>query len=549
MVAQLKIRETQRDRALLIAYENEQRYRDLADLLPQSIFETDKFGNLVYANKSWYKDFGYTNEDLKQGLNLIETINSNNSKKLFETNKIENSEYIAIRKDKTKFPATVYADNIIKDGKNIGRIGIIIDSTLRHKYIETLKNETQRAISSDKHKSYFLANMSHEIRTPMNSIIGFANLLSLPEIPDGQKIKFIQYIQSGGQILLNLIDDIIDVAKIEAGEIKIKQGTCDPDKIFDELHNIFEGFMAGMGKENIRLITHKPDEKILFKTDTLRVRQILTNLISNAIKFTESGSVTIEYNLIANRVIRFTVSDTGYGLTNDELKIIFERFKRTKNSENRNISGTGLGLSISKNLVELLGGQMWVSSEPGIGTKFWFELPFIRVTENNDHNASSKTSTKNDPFHWYDRTFLIAEDDDASYSLLKEILHKTGARLVRAINGKEVVEAVKFSENIDLILMDIQMPFQNGFESTRQIKEFRPDLPVIAQTAHAMEGDKEKSILAGCDDYIAKPIQPDKLLLKINQFIKPFNQEKLSETQQNQIDAVRIKNLSINRNN
>lgn len=530
MVAQIKIRENQRDRALFSARESELRYRELAELLPQSIFETDRLGNLVYANKWWFKDFGYTPDDLKQGINLIEIINTNTTQNLFEKDKIEGSDYIAIRKDKTRFPASVYADKIFKDDKFIGKRGIIVDSTLRNKYIETLKNETQRAINSDKHKSSFLANMSHEIRTPMNSIIGFANLLSSPQVPDEHKVQFVQYIQSSGQILLNLIDDIIDVAKIEAGEIKLKQDICSPHKIIKELVSTFEGYKQGMGKESIQLQVKNTHNELTFKTDSFRVRQIMSNLISNAIKFTEKGSVTVSVEVIAERAVRFSVEDTGVGLTKEELNTIFERFKRTKNSESKNIAGTGLGLSISKNLVELLGGQMWVSSEPGVGTKFWFELPYIRIIENNSKSPALTSSSNKDSYNWSDRTFLIAEDDDNSYVLLKEILIKTGARLVRAINGKEVVEAVKFSEEIDLILMDIQMPYQNGFESTRQIKELNPHIPVIAQTALAMQGDKEKSILAGCDDYISKPIQPEKLLCKISQFLKDKDTTTITDT-------------------
>jgi PAS domain S-box-containing protein len=521
MAAQLKIREKQRDTALSIAYENEKRYRHLSDMLPQSIFETDRLGNLIYANKTWYKTFGYTQEDIEQGLNLIEILNTDTNNHLFGNNKIENSDYIAIRKDRRKFPASVYSDTIIENDKIIGRRGIIIDSTLRNKYIETLRKETVKAVTSDKQKSSFLANMSHEIRTPMNSIIGFANLLSAQQIPEEQKKEFIKYIQSSGQILLNLIDDIIDVAKIEAGEIKIKPGKCSPVNIINELCNTFEGYKTSIGKEHLKIITFLPEEKIIFRTDPFRLRQILSNLISNAIKYTEQGNVTIRFLKKNDRFLEFSVEDTGIGLTQEELNVIFERFRRTKTSENKNISGTGLGLAISKNLVELLSGQMWVSSDPDVGTKFWFELPYIQIESGPNTPLQTENSENLNQYNWHNRTILIAEDDDNSYAFLKQLLNKTNAHLVRAVNGKEVVEAVKFTDDIDIVLMDIQMPSQNGYEATRLIKEIKPHLPVIAQTAYAMEGDKEKSIMAGCDDYIAKPIQPRKLLAKINQFLIP----------------------------
>lgn len=533
MAAQLKIRETQRDRALITANENEKRYHDLADLLPQSIYESDRMGNLVYANKTWYKTFGYTVEDINQGLNLIEILNTDANTNLLGYSKIENSDYIAIRRDGSKFPASVYSDSIIEDGNYIGKRGIIIDATLRNKYVETLKKETIKAIASDKHKSYFLANMSHEIRTPMNSIIGFSNLLSTSQIPEKQKKDFILHIQSSGQVLLNLIDDIIDIAKIEAGEIKIKPDICQPAIIIKEICNTFEGYKASIGKNHLKLLLNLPDENLLLRTDPFRLRQILTNLLSNAIKYTEEGSVAISFHLKNDRILEFSVEDTGIGLTKEELKDIFERFKRSKTSENKNISGTGLGLAISKNLVELLGGQMWVSSLPMVGTKFWFELPYVRIPLEKNSNTNLDNIEKSDHYDWYNRTILIAEDDDSSYTFIKQLLSKTNARLVRAINGKEVVEAVKFTEDIDIVLMDIQMPLLNGYEATRQIKELKPHLPIIAQTAFAMEGDKEKSILAGCDDYITKPIQPRQMLAKINQFLSHLdsaNSSKQAET-------------------
>jgi PAS domain S-box-containing protein len=546
MAAQLKIKETQRDRALAIANENEKRFHNLADLLPQSIYETDRMGNLIYANKTWFKTFGYTADDIAQGLNLIEILISDTNTSLLGSIRIENSDYIAIRKDGSKFPASVYSDTILDDGKSIGKRGIIIDSTLRNKYVETLKKETIKAIASDKHKSFFLANMSHEIRTPMNSIIGFSNLLSAAQIPEKQKKDFIQHIQSSGQVLLNLIDDIIDIAKIEAGEIKIKPGTCEPVTIIKEICNTFEGYKASIGKNHLKIIQNLPNENVLFRTDPFRLRQILTNLISNAIKYTEEGSVVISLNVKNDRILEFSVEDTGIGLTKEELKDIFERFKRSKTSEIKNISGTGLGLAISKNLVELLGGQMWVSSIPVVGTKFWFEMPYAHVQHEKPTKLIPENIERSDHFDWFNRTILIAEDDDSSYTFLKQLLSKTNARLVRAINGKEVVEAVKFTEDIDIVLMDIQMPLLNGYDAAKQIKEFKPHLPIIAQTAFAMEGDKEKSILAGCDDYITKPIQPRQLLAKINQFLSHIEETGSSESEENS-DQI-FKNIKTKKN-
>ena len=236
LLSQLKIWEKQRDRALQHAEDNQQRYRELADMLPQSVFETDFYGNYSYVNKAWYNSFGYSPADLDEGLNLIETlISESNQEDILGHLKIENSNYQAIRKNNTRFPASVYTDNIIRNGKIDGRRGIIIDITDRVDYIRTLQQETSKAKSADELKSSFLANMSHEIRTPMNSIIGFSNLLASEQIPDIQKKDFTHYIRTSSEILLNLVDDIIDIAKIEAGELKIVKKDCELNALGAEL--------------------------------------------------------------------------------------------------------------------------------------------------------------------------------------------------------------------------------------------------------------------------------------------------------------------------
>ena len=519
MVAQIRMREKQRDQAYQELRENESRYRELAEMLPQSIFETDKMGNLVYANKAWHKIFGFTHKDIEEGLNLIEILQTNNDNNLFGINRVENSDYIAIRKDGSRFPVQVFSDTITKDNLIAGRRGIIIDATLRNKYIEGLQRETAKAVNSDKMKSSYLANMSHEIRTPMNSIIGFANLLATPGIPEDQKAEFVAYIQSSGKMLLNLIDDIIDVAKIEAGEIKIQSAPCRPIQIIHELLSTFEGYKTTLGKQEIELEASLPDDEIVFRSDAFRLRQIMSNLISNAIKFTDKGKVTISLSIRNERMLEFAVEDTGVGMTKEELNIIFERFSRTQRSEDKNIAGTGLGLTISKNLVELLGGKLWVSSVQGEGSRFRFQLPYTKVMDTAMIRPAGQQKSGNELYLWEGRTLLIAEDDEKSYIFLKEILQNTGIRIVHAVNGKEVVEAVKFTDKIDMVLLDIQMPFLDGYEAAKAIKQLRPNLPIIAQTAMAMESDREKCIMAGCDDYLAKPLNPSKLLAKMSQFM------------------------------
>ncbi len=520
LLSQLKIWERQRDKALQNAEDNQQRYRELADMLPQSVFETDSFGNYTYVNKAWFSAFGYSAGELGDGLNLIETlISETNQDDILGQRKIENSNYIAIRKNGSKFPASVYTDNIIRDGQIAGRRGIIVDITDRIDYIKTLQQETSKARTSDELKSSFLANMSHEIRTPMNSIIGFSNLLASEQIPDNQKKDFTQYIRTSSELLLNLVDDIIDIAKIEAGELKIVKKDSDLLALGEELLNTSRETRKRFNKKHLELVfTPDPNcHEVFLRTDPFRLRQILVNLINNAIKFTEKGSVEFGFSVKDDSILEFFVKDTGVGLKREELDLIFERFKRARQSEEKNIVGTGLGLAISKNLVQLLGGEMWVDSVVGRGTTFLFTLPYLKPTvlpAGREENYQYETS-----YNWFGKTILIAEDDLNSFKFLRELLGKTRIEIIHAPNGKKAVETVGSNIHVDLVIMDVQMPVMDGLEATRLIKEMNFRIPVIAQTAFAMAGDKEKMQQAGFDEYIPKPINSNQLLAIINHFL------------------------------
>lgn len=527
---QLKTGEQQRDHALKNANDNHQRYRELTDLLPQSVFETDSYGNYTYVNKAWYKAFGYVQADLDDGLNLIETlISGSQHDDILGMQKIQNSSFIARRKNGSKFPASVYTDNIMRHGQVAGKRGIIIDITDKVNYIRSLQQETSRAKTSDELKSSFLANMSHEIRTPMNSIIGFSNLLASEQIPDSQKKDFTQYIRTSSEILLNLVDDIIDIAKIEAGELKIVKKDCDLNALGNELLTTSEETRKRLGKAQIKL-HFMPDDgsrNVLLKTDPFRLRQVLINLINNALKFTENGTVDFGYRIKEDRLVEFFVKDTGPGLTREELDLIFERFKRAKFSEEKNIAGTGLGLAISRNLVKLLGGEMWVDSVAGEGTTFLFTLPYLRTTVLADEPDQRKSTDSH--YNWQGKTLLIAEDDPNSFRFLRELLAGTQATILHAATGKQAVEAVS-SNRVDLVLMDILLPEMDGLEATRNIKLINPQLPVIAQTAYAMSGDMEKMKAAGCDDYISKPLDLKKLLIIMQRYLLPGNNNLTDKT-------------------
>jgi PAS domain S-box-containing protein len=520
LFSMLKVWEKQRDKAIRSAEDTQQRYQELADMLPQSVFETDAMGNYTYANKAWYKAFGYTIADLNEGLNLIETLIPESAQEnLLDQGKIENSTFLAIRKDGRQFPVSVYSDNIVNEGKMDGRRGIIIDITDKINYIKSLQQETSKARTSDELKSSFLANMSHEIRTPMNSIIGFSNLLASEHIPDIQKKDFVHYIRTSSEILLNLVDDIIDIAKIEAGELKIVKKECELYSLGQELLTMSQEVKKKFNKHELELV-FRPEpgrEELFMKTDPFRLRQIFINLITNAIKFTEKGCVEFGFSVRDERSLEFYVKDTGVGLSRTELDVIFERFKRTRRSEEKNIVGTGLGLAISRNLVQLMGGEMWVDSVQGTGTTFTFTLPYLKITHlpDRDENPGHESTA----YNWTGAGILIVEDDPVSYAFLKELFQRTGADLYHAADGLEAVNQFRKIKNIDLVIMDIQLPEMDGFEATRVIRTMNSNIPVIAQTAFAMSDDKDKMKQAGFDDYVSKPIDINQLLAIVHRWL------------------------------
>ena len=253
-------------------------------------------------------------------------------------------------------------------------------------------------------------------------------------------------------------------------------------------------------------------------SDPLRLRQVLSNLLSNAVKFTSEGSIELGYKLDPRKNrprIEFYISDTGIGIPEDKLDLIFERFRQVDDSQSRQYGGTGLGLAISKRLVELIGGSIWVESKPGKGSTFYFNIPYVLPPE--DKDESQKFDSKK--FNWKGRTILIAEDENSNFELIKAAISNTQINVLRAENGEEAVDIVTGGERVDLILMDIRMPKMNGYDATRQIKAFNPGIPIVAITAYAMSEDEAKSIKAGCDKYVSKPIRPARLLEIVNGLI------------------------------
>ncbi|MHC1774410.1 MAG: ATP-binding protein [Lentimicrobium sp.] len=389
----------------------------------------------------------------------------------------------------------------------------------RLKAEESLQLALEKAEDSDRLKSMFLSNMSHEIRTPMNAILGFAEMLQDPELNIEEKDRFLDVIIKSGDNLLRLINDIIDISKIEAGQLRILYSDCYLNELFADLEGFYNKELTRLRKDHLTFYmqTGKSEPDFAVYTDPVRLRQIITNLVGNAIKFTDEGFIELGYRIRGNK-IEFYVRDSGIGIPVDQQKLIFERFGQVKEVAARNLTGTGLGLTISKNLVELLGGTMWLDSFPGEGSTFWFSIP-LKV---GNHRSETLFEIENLPAQQLDlsgKKILVVEDVDTNYFYISSLLEKLNGNILRAIDGLIAIDICKNDPAINLVLMDIELPVMDGYTATREIKKIRPDLPVIAQTAFAMMGEREKSLEAGCDDYIAKPIRKEILLEIISRFI------------------------------
>jgi signal transduction histidine kinase/ActR/RegA family two-component response regulator len=426
--------------------------------------------------------------------------------------------------------------------KNNDEIGILYDRfnnmleqiEIRDKkrdYTEKMLEEAKyQAENADKLKSAFLANMSHEIRTPMNSIIGFAGLLSDDDISNIDRKEYVELINSSCNTLLHLIDDILDISKIEAGQTTIIKRKCDLSIILSETYLSFKETNFKSNRDKVLLNLDIPEEysNLAIETDEIRLKQVLSNLIGNAIKFTNKGSIEFGLLLIEriknherNKFVKFFVKDTGIGIDENTQKLIFDRFTKIESDNNKLYRGAGLGLTISKKLVELLGGDIWVESVPGKGSTFYFTVPIESETELAEIPTRIEYGSTINSIDSIlkGKLVLIVEDDPANFELLKIMLRKTGAKIAWAYNG---VKALEFctSNSPDIIFMDIKMPEMDGFETIQQLRNSKISVPIIAQTAYARIEDEGKILEAGFNGYLSKPIEKSKLNLLLNKLFE-----------------------------
>ncbi|MBN1116319.1 MAG: PAS domain S-box protein [Bacteroidales bacterium] len=503
--------------------ESEERYKRLVEHLPSAIILHHK-GKIMYINNSVKQLLGgrFVNEFLNK--DFISFISEADRPRLLS--QIEQAEELnlpsesieikMIKTDNQRILAEMVSIPLVVNRRRV-ILSVFNDITERKRIEKELIVAKNQAEESDRLKSAFLANMSHEIRTPMNGIIGFTDLLESDRLTDKDKKRYINIIKASADRLLSIINDIIDISKIESGAINISLAEFELKKLVNDLYQFFIPQMSGK-KLGFTLEVDTEDD-IILNSDKGKINQVITNLLSNAYKFTNEGSIKIK--VLTDEIsetVSVTVEDTGIGIPENQLNMVFERFRQAEHFASEFHEGTGLGLSISKGFIEALGGRISVNSQENIGTKFTIILPFERLESVSASNPESKTDiTEVDDYS--SKTILIVEDEQYNYEYLVEALKPTKVNTLWAVNGLEALQKVVENKKIDLVLMDIKLPIMDGYTATEKIKEHKKELPVVIQTAYGLEDDRQKSLSIGGDDYISKPIVKDDLYQILKRFL------------------------------
>ena len=492
---------------------------------------TNTENRFIYVNPAFCKTYRYKEEEIiGKHISILRPpsvspdVNNEINRMTIEGGWL--GELVNVRKDGSEFPISLSATTVRDDkGQIIAYVGVATDITERKNTEQELIRAKDKAEESDRLKTAFLANMSHEIRSPMNAILGFIRIIKDEETLSENGKQYIELVSKSGFQLISVIEDILDTSKIQANQLRLSYREFDLNALLSELYSIFGTQLSLKPKMSTILLPPmlSNPSPFIINSDDLRIRQILTNLLSNAIKFTPKGMIEFGYSIIIddeNPLIRFFVRDTGIGLAPDKCNLIFERFRQADDSYTRMYGGSGLGLAISKGLTELLGGKIWVESEDGKGSTFYFTLPFQRMFDEAkemqpEETVARRVFDKVDGLNWSGKTIFIVEDIQDIQFFLKKIFEKTGANLLFSSTLMDAKKVFHSNNKIDLVLLDIRLPDGDGYELSQEFKKKSPKIPIIAQTAYAMHGEKEKSVSFGCDDFITKPIDPSLLFFKI----------------------------------
>jgi len=405
-------------------------------------------------------------------------------------------------------------------GENLGALSIIRDISKISQVQEDLLKAKFEADSSNRLKASFLANISHEIRTPLNSVVGFANLLLSDNLSKESREEYIEHINHNSEKLLQIIGDIIDLSRLESSQIEITYEETSLSSIVNEVIEDARQVIKRNEKPiilNVKNDFH--DNGDLIFTDRVWLKRVLNHLMDNAVKFTLDGSIELHY-LLENEKIVFRIKDTGIGIKQENLVRIFEEFLQEVDGHHRPFEGLGIGLTLAREVVTRMGGEIFVQSEKGIGSEFSFSLPFRPAGSTKISRQKLKSNEFLKPIDWSSKKCLLVDDNKDVLIYLNRILVDTGVTILTARSGFEALDLIRETPDIDVVLLDMQMPEMNGIEATKEIRKIRKDLPIIAQTAFVFEDDKDIIIEAGCDACLIKPIRKDHLLTVMSSFVK-----------------------------
>ena len=501
-------------------------YRMLVQSADDGISFYDRDWKLKYANAAFYSMVGLDKEQYEalaanelvhpEDLDYMKNrTNALNSKGFYETElrlRHKDGHYVNLS------TRSVTVKN--EKGEPIGALTISRDITALKKVHEDLVKANIEAEASNRLKSSFLANISHEIRTPLNSVVGFANLLLANDISNDAKEEYIEHINHNSEKLLQIIGDIIDLSRLESSQIEITYEEASVNSIINEIVEEARKIVKRNEKSIIiNVMNLLEDNSDLIFTDRIWLKRVLNHLMDNAVKFTLEGSIRLSYAKEEENLV-FRVKDTGIGINKENLDHIFEEFRQEIDGHHRPFEGLGVGLTLAKEVIERMGGKIFVQSEKGVGSEFSFSIPY-RPAGGSARIRSQIISSepKSTAVNWKNRKCLLVDDNKDILLYLNRVLLDTGIKILTARSGIEAIEKIKNTPDIDVILLDMQMPEMNGIEATKEIRKIRKDIPIIAQTAFIFEDDKDIILEAGCDACLIKPIRKDHLLTVMSSFL------------------------------
>lgn len=507
--------------------ESENRWKALTQNFDGIIQVLDKEGKIEFMNKV-YPQHNLDEVVGESVFNFLDEYSKNimhkSLKSLLETKQPQSFESNVLFPDGSLVTYEVKLIPQIDQKENIQKIiSIVSDITDRKSAEHELKTALEKATESDRLKSAFLASMNHELRTPLNHIIGFSSLIQ-DMTDDAGVIEFSKIMYNSGKKLLSIIQDILSLAMVDNSKLIIREDVFYLRDLYSELKEDTTEILRNCNKEELIDLEFQFDSKLATKkiiSDKNKILTLITNLIKNSVKFTKKGKISLHFNYLDNNELQISLADTGIGIPKDKLNYIFYLFRQLDDGDTKKYEGIGLGLAISEKIAQAMGGYIYVESEVGKGSIFTFQFP-IKITEHNDDESERELSIGklSDNINLDGFKILISEDDISSRLLVSKILTDKKCNVIEATNGSECINLFKNQEDIDLILMDINMPVLNGLSATEIIRENNRNLPIIAMTAFTAEEDRKKAINAGCNDFITKPINRDKLIKTIYKYLK-----------------------------